>query len=215
MKTRMRAGATIVLTAAIPQLTGCIVHTTWQVPLAQLGPDERSWLGDSASRITGVTTRSGVALAFDSLPAAREVNGTVQANVGGRPHAVPRAEIDKVWVARPGHRPVPVGTSDLATALRQAPFGEERIGGVTTQTGDVWQFDPGASVYVARDSLFAEVAGGEAPYRIALADVQNVWVVRGNPGQSLAGDVATTALVLALVAGVAVAVWAASGPHMF
>jgi hypothetical protein len=189
-----------------------MVHTTRHVPLAQLGPEERGWLGDSASRITGVTTRSGIALNFDSLPAAREVNGSVRANVGGRPHAVPRADIDKVWVARPGHRPVSVGTSDLTTALRQAPFGEERIGGVTTQTGDVWQFDPGASVYVARDSLFAEVAGGNAPYRIALADVQNVWVVRSNPGQSLAGDVAITVGVLAIVAaGLAVYV----GSHMF
>ena len=201
------AAASIV--AVMSQLVACTVHTTKSVPLGQLSPEERSWLDVGSARVSGVSTYSGITLAFDSVPLPRQVADTVFASVGGGQHAVPRALIAKVWVTRPGHGPVSVGTSDIAAALGRASFGSERIAGVTTRAGAEVRFDRRAPVYVVGDTLFASAGG--APYRIELAQVQQVSVARPDRAMSLIGSVMVTMGVLGVLAG-AVVVALATGP---
>jgi len=205
----LRRHASAILLVAL-QLSACTVRTTRRVLLEKLGPEELGWLYTRAPRIAGVTTH-GITMIFDSLPAPREVNDTVFANVGGRPHAVARADIAEVWVARPGHRAVSVHTSDLVTALGRASFAKERIGGITTKSGDLVHFDRAAPVYVAQDTLFASVDG--RPVQVALDLVQRVWVVRSDRALSLLASIGVTAGVLAILAGAAV-VAIATGPGL-
>ena len=192
--------AALLIVTTVPQLSGCTVRSTQQVPPAQLRPAERALL--SPARVVGVTVLGSGRLTFDSLPAPYEANDTLYAPIHGEQRAIGRRTILAMWVARAGQLPVEVRTSDLATALASGGV-EEHIVGVTPDSGAAVEFDPYPVPYVARDTLFAVAYG--APYRIAVSHVQRVWVTRYNAVASALGTIGVAvALVAATAAVVAV-----------
>jgi hypothetical protein len=167
----------ILIVCLMPQLTGCTLHATRLVPLTELYPEEVGTPPDGAERrFVGVTTADGNSRVFDSVPPPRVTQDTVFASVGGHDWVVAREAVSQVWVAGPVGRARQVNTSDVGSALAQPWPTRSSPVGVIMRAGDQVEFDRGAAVHFARDSVFASVHG--APFRIALNDVQRVAVVR-------------------------------------
>jgi hypothetical protein len=190
--------AVFLIITTVPQLSGCTVRTTQQVPPAELRPEELG--GPGSPRLVGVTLVGGVRVTFDSLPAPSASGDMVYASVNGAPYLVERRKVLAMWVARPGQLPVEVRTSDIVQALTTYPGAHERIVGVTSVKGVAIEFDRGAPAYAARDTVFGTVHG--APYQIAVSDVQRIWVSRTDVALTTVASIGAVVGVVALVVGV-------------
>ncbi len=64
-----RSVAAILIATLMPQLTGCTLHATRRVPLAQLHPEELGRAPEPPERrFAGVTAGGGMVLMFDTVP---------------------------------------------------------------------------------------------------------------------------------------------------
>ena len=116
--------------------------------------------------------------------------------------------------------------SRVVTALPEAApdLTDERIVAITTKSGEYVQFDkvsveggwgdsyPGESAVVRNDSLFSSV--NKAPYRIALADVQHLWleVKEFSTGRTIGAVVGVAAGAFILLMIVVLATWEDPNP---
>ncbi len=184
--------ASILIITTLPELGGCAitVRTLQRVPPEDLRPEE---IGGRA-RVVGVTTAGGRRLTFDSL-ASRQTPDTLYAWLNATPLAVGRRSVVRLWVARSAEDPAPVEAANLKAALAGAP----PIEGVTTVDGDSARFDRDGNAYVARDTLFATVAG--RPYRLAVCRASVVWVNRKDEALSTVLSVFASALPIAALIG--------------
>jgi len=179
---------------------GCTitVRTTRRVAPANLRPEERGNPGEPL--LGGVTTHGQQILMFDGPP--RVTPDTVYASVGGVEHRIPRNLIQRMWVRRPGERPVAVNTSDPDRAIA---FGSRHIVGAVTKSGEVVEFDRAAPAMAPGDTLFATARG--APYRVPLADLRWIKVRRPSAPLSLLASTGVVVGVTAAIVGLAVRVY--------
>jgi hypothetical protein len=93
---------------------------------------------------------------------------------------------------------------DVSTlnAPGEKPISQERIVGLTTLTGRVYEFKDTFPVRIQDDTIFGVV--GDSTRKFAVHDVQRVWVRRSSPGRTVALTVGI--LVGAFVGTVAIAV---------
>ncbi len=91
-----------------------------------------------------------------------------------------------------------MSTSDIGAALTAPwPIKSSPVG-VTTRSSTVVAFDRSAAAYITGDTVYASVHG--APYRIPLADVQRVSVVRVDKAMSLLVTVGLVGIVVVALA---------------
>lgn len=196
-----RPTAIVLVVALMPQLGGCVIHSTSEVAPAQLSAGEMGLPGEGEPRVVGVTTDGEQVFMFDADPAPRVTPDGIFAVAEGTRLSIPTASIRKVWLARPGERAAPVRRvgSVEATRADSTALGA-RIRGVTTTAGGRVAFDRTAPVRIARDTLRAFVDG--SPYVLPVAQAKGLWVRRPNAGLTALLWIGSTVGVLAAIVGI-------------
>jgi len=187
-----RPVAAILLATLIPQLCGCAVHTTQRV---RPGEVRFAHLGGAMARpwfISGVRTRDGTEVPFDTL-SARVANDSIYASVQGRPYVISLRQVVRIVVVRDGANVV-TDPSALPTVIPRARA-PESVRGVTTVDGRNVAFDRTLRPWVANDTLYATTRQG-TPFKVPFRDIQRYWVSRANLGLSALATIGGTTLLL-------------------
>ena len=93
MRRLKRPVAAILLLTLMPQLGGCVLHSSRRVPLAQASPQE-------LLVASGVVTTSGAVVIFDQAASVAVARDTLFSAVGGKPYRVALADVSAVTVGR-------------------------------------------------------------------------------------------------------------------
>ena len=190
-----RPVAAILLVTCIPQLNGCAVRTTQRVPLGEVRLADPAAAMARPSFVSGITTRDGAQVAFDTL-SARVTNDSVYATVQGRLYVISLRQVVRILVVRNGETVV-TNASALTTVL---PRPQENILGVTTVGGRGVEFNRTLRPWVANDTLYATTLQGTS-FKIPVRDVRHFWVRRVDVTLSALVTIAVTALALGVFGG--------------
>jgi hypothetical protein len=151
--------------------------------------------------ISGITTRDGAQVRFDSLT-AQVVGDSLHASVQGLPFNISMRQVVRVRVSR-GTETITINPSDLP--LYTFNYGvRERIVGVTTTRGLDVAFGPSPWPSVVNDTLYAVTTAGQ-PFKAALPDIQRVWVRRTDLGLSALATIGGVAAVMGVLVVIALA----------
>jgi len=190
-----RPVAAILLVTFIPQLTGCAVRTTQRVPLGEVRLADPAAAMARPSFISGITTRDGAQVTFDTL-SARVANDSVYATVQGRPYAISLRQVVRILVVRNGETVV-TNASALPTVL---PKSQEEIIGITTVGDRGVEFNRALRPWVANDTLYATTLQGTS-FKIPVRDVRHFWVRRVDEALSALVILAVPVLALGVFGG--------------